>query len=286
VKALHDPLFWVGAEKVVGTLLNDRSLRYMLLDNTYEMLPLIRKKDTRFTDFLASDPDAKKCKIIVNGNFYGLDKTGMMWVGLGRPDNPSDTLVQGQIVLGGQVIAGDSRPQSFWFGQVKAPTPEGFIYGAFKGDPPATTSTLAAIGGIGPLIVGHLPYGIGNKYKAGAPASVDEPAAGEPPRAAMPYMIQRNNETFKAANARPPETGKTILAYCVQKNMLLVAVQPDGVGPGQSHEQLAFDLAQRGFESAVFLDGSDSATLVVDGKLVVTPGSQKNNSIDVGIGFY
>jgi hypothetical protein len=283
---LDNPMFWVGQESNVGKLQTDGSLKFMLLNSDYSMLPLIRKKDTTFTDFLASDADAKKCKIIVNGNMYGLDKTGAFWVAVGRPDDPSDTLVQGRVVLQGKILAGDSRPQSFWFGQLLAPTPEGSIFVADKGDPPVTPSTIAAIGGVGPLIAGAMTYGIGNLYKPGAPSGVNEPATGQPPAPAMPYLIQRNNETFRDASARPPETGKTIVAYCSQKKMLLVAVQPNGAAPGQTHSALASTLAQRGFDSAVFFDGSDSATLVVDGKLEVTPGARKNDSIDVGIGFY
>jgi hypothetical protein len=99
-------------------------------------------------------------------------------------------------------------------------------------------------------------------------------------------LIQRNNATFQDASKRPPQTGKTILAYCWKRRMLLVAVQPDGASPGQTHTNLAQALAQRGFDSAVFLDGSTSATLVVDGKVEAAPAQVKNDSIDVGIGFY
>jgi len=287
--------FWKDADKSLGKLQTDGPLSFMLLDNAYQMKPLIRKKDTTFTDFLAADADAKKCKVIINGNFYGLDTSGKIAVARGNPDDPSDTEIQGQIITGGSVIAGDSRPKSFWFGQLTAPSyewkPEPWIYTAGKGDPPAQKSTLAAIGGIGPLLIPdpgrgtYVRYGVGNKYSGGA-AGVDEPEAGEPPAAAMPYLIQRNNETFKSANAHPDETGKTILAFNPVFLKLLVVVQQHGASPGRSLQQIAFDLYGLGFQSAVFLDGSDSATLVVDGKIVIAPGTRKNNSIDVGVGFF
>lgn len=142
------------------------------------------------------------------------------------------------------------------------------------------------MGGAGPLIVGNRVYGVRNTYRPGAPKGVNEPATGQPPPPAMEYLIQRSNATFLSANGLPPSTGKTIVAYCRAKRMLLVAVQPHGSGPGQTHSTLAFALAQRGFESAVFYDGSDSATLIVDGGIVVRPGNRKNNTIDVGLGFY
>ena len=40
-----------------------------------------------------------------------------------------------------------------------------------------------------------------------------------------------------------------------------------------------------GAENAVFLDGSDSATLYYDGEFLVTPGQAKNNFLTVAIGF-
>ena len=42
---------------------------------------------------------------------------------------------------------------------------------------------------------------------------------------------------------------------------------------------------QQAFDFTVFLDGSDSATLVLDGAVVIAPGRRKDDTIDVGIGF-
>ena len=286
---LSNDKFWKDAEKLVGKLQTDGPLSFMLLDNGYRMQPLIRNKEITFTDFLVTDLDAKKCKVIINGNFYGLNLGGKSSVALGDPDDPSDTEIQGQIIMAGKVVAGDSRPQSFWFGQITAPIyewkPSPWIYTAGKGDPPAEKSTLGAIGGLGPLLISNLRYGVGNKYSC-APPGVNEPETGEPSKAAMPCLIQRNNETFKSANAHDDETGKTILAFNPVTLMLLVLVQQHGASPGRSLQQIAFDLYGRGFQSAVFLDGSDSATMVVDGKIVISPGKRKNNSIDVGVGFF
>ena len=171
---LSDDKFWKDADKLVGKMQTDGPLSFMLLDNAYRMQPLIRNKRTTFTDFLAGDADAKKCKVIVNGNFYGLDTSGKISVARGNPDDPSDTEIQGQIIMAGKVVAGDLRPLSFWFGQVTAPSyewkPEPWVYTAGKGDPPAEKSTLAALGGIGPLLIGQLRYGTGNNIRAARPA--------------------------------------------------------------------------------------------------------------------
>ena len=296
--SLNDPNFWSSASASAGTLQTDGSLNYVLLDKSYRMMPLIRKSETTFLDFIARDGDAKKCSVIVNGNFYGLNRSGKISVLRGNPDDPDDTEIQGRVIRNGAIAAGDSRPQSFWFGQISAFTGDSWhwYYVAEQGDPPVNQSTFAAIGGVGPLIAGAskygtcsgqtLNYGVGNRYKPGAPPWIFEPTEGEPPKNAKPYLIQRNNNTFKSAESHPIETGKTILAYCSWQRMLLVAVQENGATPGVTYSSLATALDQRGFDAAVFLDGSDSATLVVGGKVIVKPGDRKNNSIDVGVGFY
>lgn len=287
--ALISKDFWPEAARSVGALLSDGSLQYVVLDKRYAMRPLIRNVKTMFTDFCLADAGAKSCKVIVNGNYYGLSGWSVgASASLGYPDDPKDTLIQGQIVIGGAVKAGDSRPQSFWFGQLAVPTtdPYGWAYTAAAGDPPKEASTIAAIGGVGPMIVNSLEFGAGNAYRSGAPPGIAEPLTGEPPPAVKPYLIQRNNETFKDVNRRAPETGKTILAYCSAKRAVFVAVQQDGASPGQTHANLAHSLAQQGFDTAVFLDGSDSATMILNGKIVVAPGKRKNDTIDVGVGFF
>jgi len=284
---LSNPMFWDSNENQVGLLQTDRGMNYMLLDTSFTMVPLIRKADTTFTDFLLSDASAQKCKIAINGNFFGLG-TGDKAKAHGRSVvAASDVEVQGQVVQAGKVIAGDSRPDSFWFGQLSlcGPGAAGCRFVGGKGDPPTDSRVVAAMGGLGPLIVEDLPYGVGNKYKPGAPAGTAEPDEGEPSQIAKRYLIQRNNKTFIKQNDHSAETGKAVLAYCVERNRLLVGLQEDGTTPGMKISQLAYDLLNLGFDDAVFLDGSDSATLMVDGKMVVTPGGYKDHAIVVGMGF-
>jgi hypothetical protein len=285
---LGNPMFWETSENRVGMLQTDRGMNYMLLDTSFTMLPLIRNTDTTFSDFLLLDPNAKKCKIVINGNFFGLGTTDKAKAHARSVVDASDVEVQGQVVQAGKVIAGDSRPDSFWFGQLSlcANGPTGCRFIGGKGDPPKESRVVAAMGGLGPIIVEDLPYGVGNKYKPGAPAGVEEPAEGEPSKIAKRYMIQRNNKTFIAQNNHSEETGKAVLAYSVERNRLLVGLQEDGATPGMKVSTLALDLSNLGFDDAVFLDGSDSATLMVDGKLVVSPGAYKDHAIVVGVGFY
>jgi len=285
--SLNNAKFWDDADKQLGALQQDRGMKFMMLEGSYKMLPVLRNVDKTFSDFLLADAGAKKCKIVINGNFWDLGRYGRAKAHARSVIDPSDVEVQGQVVAAGKVVAGDSRPDSFWFGQMTADGTTGAKYAAGKGDPPKDDKRLvAAIGGLGPLIVSDLPYGVGNKYKPGAPAGVDEPADGEPSDAAKKYMIQRNNKTFIAQNDHSADTGKAVLAYCVKKDRLLVGLQEDGATPGMKISELALDLVNRGFDEAVFLDGSDSATLVVDGKMVVTPGGYKDHVTVVGVGFF
>jgi hypothetical protein len=297
--SLANSMFWDSSANQIGILQKDRGMNFMLLDTSFTMVPLVRDDDDKsFTQFLLSNATAQKCKIAINGNFF--DYTSRFKARhlhekayksnseiLNNPVDVDHVEVQGQVVQNGKVIAGDSRPDSFWFGQVSLcpKGPAGCRFVAHKGDPLANSTVLAAIGGLGPLIVEDLAYGDGNKYSLGAPPDVDEPLRGEPSDAAKRYMIQRNNNTFIAQNDHSPETGKAVLAYNIEHDRLLVGLQADQDTPGIKIAQLALDLSNLGFDDAVFLDGSNSATLMVDGKVVVAPADYKDNSIVVGVGF-
>lgn len=285
--ALSSPRFWAEIVKLYGLVQTDGSLHYIAPDQKFKMLPLVRNTTTTFTSFLKSDARAKGCKVIINGNQYSFSLGGYVAAVLGHIDDPDQTEIEGQVVEGGKVIAGDSRPLSFWFGQMRFPRKDAWAwtYSAGQGDPPAGAATLAAIGGLGPMIVGSLPYGRENAYKMGAAPTVSEPTTGEPPPEARPYMIQRSNKMFASANSKVPETGKTLVAYCSAKRTLLIIVQQHGASPGTTFAAIATTLAKQGFDSAVFMDGSDSATLMVDGALVIAPGARKDETIDVGVGF-
>jgi hypothetical protein len=288
VGTLASPFFWKEAANSVGAMRTEGSLRYILLDKTYKMAPIVRNKRTTFTDFLATDAAAVGCEVIINGNFYDLSSKLLthLIAEIGIPDDPADTKIEGRIVQGGKTIAGDSRPKSFWFAQLSAPTADvwPWIYAAGAGDPP--TKASAAIGGAGPIIIKGLPYGVDNKYRPDTPSAIRRHIVDEPPPSALHHLIQRNNNMFKSLDGKPPETGKSILAYSSTKRMLMVAVQQHGMKPGQTLTYLASLLAHRGFDFAVFMDGSDSATLVLHGKIIVAPSRYKNGEIDVGIGFY
>lgn len=294
-----NPGFWNLVAAQEGKLLRDKSLYYVLLDHRFSMVPIFRLDEELFTKTLLRE--GASMKVCVNGPFYDVDPPGKRDALFGNdPVDPVETTLLGKVVKNGSRVMGSSSPKMFYFGQFKEPAvfpfgdardrsckaPRssnglGWSYFAGPGDPPEADSTVSAIGGVGPMIVGATHYGANNIYKRGTTG----PKAGDPGPAARANLIQRNNETFKAADNHAPQTGKVILASHTVRRKLLVAVQPHGKAPGQKYKDLASDLVNLGFDHAVFLDGSDSATLMLDGQMIVSPGSNKDETNIVGIGF-
>jgi hypothetical protein len=62
-------------------------------------------------------------------------------------------------------------------------------------------------------------------------------------------------------------------------------VQPDGAPTGLTLDNLRDKLASVGTDDAVFMDGSDSAMLVVDGVFHIRQGENKDELTTVGLGF-
>lgn len=263
-----------------GRVLRDGSLRYVILDHGYRMQPIVRTREELFVDTLRRE--GVGMKVVVNGSYYDVSRSGILDAVMGHDPVPaSETTLLGIVVHNGRSIAGTSRPQHFYFANRNMPGMTQPTYVAGSGDPPIDGTVLAATGGLGPLIIGALRYGIGNIYRAGTTG----PFTGDPGPVAIPNLIQRNNATFQSAESRPPATGKTIIASSSLFSKLLIAVQEHGLGPGQTYNYIATSLLDNGFEHAVFLDGSDSATLMVDGVFHVTPGEDKDETNTLGLGF-
>jgi len=275
---LSNPKFWTLIAPHHGQLMQDGSLRYVMLTHEYQMKPLLRTKEELFSTTLLRAGTAMK--LCVNGSYYDVSAAGLVDVAWGNdPVDPAATTILGQVHVLGTRIAGSSQRQRFYFAQVKAAGTPGWTYRVGFGDPPP--GVIAAVGGLGPLLWNGLRYGVGNRYAAGTTG----PATGEPPPALRGKLIQRNNENFRAADSLPPATGKTIIASHSASQKLLVAVQPHAAPPGQTYSWIASRLVDLGFDQGVFLDGSDSALLMLDGKLVIRPGEDKDESNILGVGF-
>jgi hypothetical protein len=139
------------------------------------------------------------------------------------------------------------------------------------------------IGGLGPLIVGKLPFGPVNKYRIGVPA--EAPVVGEAGPKYFPYLVQRSNAHFGDMAKLSKRSGKVVFALNRQSDVLLVLVQPNGSDSGLTWEQLRDKLVSIDADDAVFLDGSDSAMLVVNGTPIVHQDETKDELTTVGLGF-
>ena len=274
----------VKKTKQDGMLLLDGSFRYTVLFGSVSMRPILRRGEELFT--ATCTRFVNTYKVMTNGNYYGLTFGAKVDAAMGHdPVDPAGTLIEGQVVLGEAIVAGGSQPDMFYFAQMVGNAPgaksgPGWHFVAGKGDPPLK-GTICALGGVGPLIVHDLPYGLTNSYAKGFAG----PGKGNPGIMLAGALTRRSNATLASVEAKPATTGKTILAYSARHGALLVGVQPHGYSPGQSYVDVADALVLNHFSDAVFLDGSDSSFFVLDGTLEAEPGENKDETMTVGLGF-
>jgi RHS repeat-associated protein len=236
---------------------------------------LARSSSQTFTEAaLAADRSGTQ-DVTINMNLFG---GGYNFFG---PGDPSTHPAEGQVVSGGSPVGGTSSSATFYVaynqGTGDASTDGTWSFG--QGDPPA--GSTVAFGGGKPLIVNGLPYGTHNTYEAGAPAGL--PNVGDPGAANQQYLTQRSNAGFTALQAEGAGIGIPIVGYDADQDVLFLVVQPSGNSGGLDITQLRDLLIRRGADSALAFDGSNSATLVQDSRVVVAPALHKNNSIPFGL---
>lgn len=282
--------FWGAVRNHRDELVHRDHLSMVAMRASAPMDVILRTTERLFT-VAAPTLVGRSAKVIINANFYDVSNSGLSDAFFGHDPVPaSATTPLGQLVEGGRVVAGSSKPQMFYWAQVRtmglpAPGQSAADLRAYEsgfGNPPIHPGVREAIGGLGPMIIAGLKYGDGNRYRAGAPSGA--PTTGAPPANAASYLIQRNNNTFKAAASLPQSTGKTVLGYAPSEGCLLVIVQQHG-SRGQRLETIRDRLFELGFTDSVFLDGSDSSCLWFDGSWRIMPGENKDETNTIGIAF-
>ncbi|MDX2036953.1 MAG: phosphodiester glycosidase family protein [Isosphaeraceae bacterium] len=255
----------------------DGDLYYVVMSIQTKMRLIIRTADEYFTTFVDREAVKQGVEVVVNGNYYDVNKTAMFWGVLGTSSDASNTSPEGRLVQDQRIIGGNAQPNRFYVAQRAAQRWEfGF------GDPPSA-DTRCAIGGLGPLIINGLKYGDGNTYSAGASSSA--PATGEPSPADKPYLTQRNNENFKDYHRQGARRGKTIIGHASSDGKIIVLHQRDTASTGISLEALRDKLYACGVDNAVFLDGGNSSFLWVNRVWHTKPGDNKNYTNVVGVAF-
>lgn len=283
-----DLLANVRKHNLGGSLLDDGTFHYVVFLRPVRMRTIIRTQAEPFTRTVARR--AASFDVIVNGNYFGLTTWGKVVARMGTVDEPSSTIIEGEIVSQGRRIAGTPNPDRFFLAEVIDAIKRGqrspnWHYQVDRGSVPRGRNVQTAVGDLGPLIQHGLRFGTGNRYR---PPTAG-PATGEPGPKLRGSLIQRNDRTFSSVEKRDERTGKTFIAWHARAGALLVGVEkdhdPNPKRSGTSYGRLVTMLSNAGFTDAVFCDGSDSAMMWYKGRLVVRAGERKDNLITVGIGF-
>lgn len=182
------------------------------------------------------------------------------------------------MVLNKKLISGRPAPLNFYIANyAKQAVKYKFGFGT------APMGADAAVGGTGPIIINKLSYGGINRYRAGKPKGK---LTGQPSKENAKNLVQRSNATFKAFtnHGAAPRTGITAIAHHSGQKKLAIFVHPDNSGDiPLTH--FRNKLVKAGFDNAIFLDGSNSSMLMVEGTFFAKQANSKNKTNVIGIGF-
>ena len=269
---LDSPNFWVTATQP-AIVYTDGSLKFMVLPVSARMNTILRTEEELFETTVRNASVSTPFLCATNGVQYSVSNLGLADALMGSdPVAATHTTADGLIIQRG-VRKGRSAPLMFYIADNGR---AGYEFGA--GDPPV--SAQCAMGGLGPIIINGLPYGIGNVCSMPPGCAPTGTVSANQKNS----MTQRNNATYANQQARPAATGKTIIAVNAALGKLLIIVQPQG-SVGIKFDDLKAKLMLLGCENAVFLDGSDSAMLFSNNVFHVRQGSNKNETNTIGISF-
>jgi exopolysaccharide biosynthesis protein len=272
--SLSDPMLWRTATNP-SQLHRDGDLRFMVLPTAARMDIIYRTQEELFRTTMRSAYQKMPFVCAINGLQYSLTWSGKQDALVGDDPVPAfETTQDGFLISQGKVLGGRSAPQMFYLSYDYM---GGYTFG--KGDPPFKSAR--GVGGLGPIIIDGLPYGVGNLCKRPAKC----PPSGPIPSSADGYVQQRNNLTYADQQSRDPSTGKAILATNKTEGRILVIVQPHGTN-GTTFDDIKASLMILGCDNAVFLDGSDSAMLWNKGHPEVSQAPNKDETNTVALAFY
>jgi hypothetical protein len=253
----------------------DGDFLLMVLPLSCRMEIILRTDEEPFSDTVQTAYRKNQFTCAINGIQYSVDPIGLADAAIGTdPVAANHTTPDGLLVRQGKIIGGRRAPQMFFLANDAL---GGYAFGL--GDPPL--GTARGVGGLGPMIIGGLPYGVGNQCRAPAVC----PPNGGVPTGMNGYVVQRNNNTYADQQSRSPTTGKTIIAANRTVGKLIILVQPNGKN-GSSFDEIKSLLLGLGCEDAVFLDGSDSSMLFARGSFEARQGQRKNVRNTIGLAFY
>ena len=260
-----------GLEKA-GPAYIKNNVHYITLFKPW-VSPVLREGGKTFTETALNKNTAKKIEYTINAQQYEHTDPNESGYPITGPAKTSEYESQGYTIQNKKIIEGRSSEGTFYFGI------NGDNQVSFRAGDPPTDSKLAIGGGI-PIIINGLPYGEKNEYKKGSPNNL--PSTGSVDEKDKKYLTTKSSKGYKPQNVI--DKGKSILAYNSRTNSILLIVQENGVN-GMTLDQIKSDLIKRGYNNAISFDGSSSATLIKDDKIIVDPAFYKDNSIPSGIQF-
>jgi hypothetical protein len=265
---------------------NDGDVKYAAMDAPAKMIVIHRTREEFFEVTVRRESKKYNFKAVINGNNYDVTVGGITDAALGHdPVEALHTTPKGHVVSGGKIVDGTSEPKRFYVVERAGPQKKKSDYFEFGfGDPPIGPGYgSAGLGGLGPVIINRLKFGDGNLYRQGVPPGA--PLQGDPGPKYRPFLVQRNNNHYRGLAKKGKRTGKVVMAICRSADKMLLLVQPDGVPIGISLDDLRDKLAQVGVDDAIFLDGSDSAMLMINNKFHIRQGENKDELTTIGLGF-
>lgn len=265
---------------------NDGDVKYAAMNAPARMIVIHRTREEFFEVTVSRESKKYNCKAVINGNNYDVKVGGMMDAVMGHdPVEALHTIPKGHVVSRGKIVDGTSEPKRFYVVERAGPQKKYSDYFEFGfGDPPIGPGYgSAGLGGLGPVIINRLKFGDGNLYRQGVPPGA--PIQGNPGPKYRPFLVQRNNNHYKDLAKKGKRTGKVVMAICRSADKMLLLVQPDGPPIGISLDDLRDKLAQVGVDDAVFLDGSDSAMLMINNKFHIRQEENKDELTTIGLGF-
>ncbi|MEJ2407287.1 MAG: phosphodiester glycosidase family protein [Candidatus Thiodiazotropha sp.] len=242
----------------------------------FKIILPVRSAEELFSNTARQESISNKFKVVINGPTYGLTAAGKADALFGSdPVKAEETLQEGRIVRNKRVIGG-SRSDMYYIANY---TGKAVKYRFGRGAAP--TDADAALGNMGPLIINGLPFGKVNKYDPPQPDAIRK---GQPAPKYANSLVQRSNNRFTVMAGEPNPVGKIALGFRQDKGLLLVLVQPHAT-PGINIAGFKGVMQHLGLNSAVYLDGSDSVMLMMDSNMLISQGSNKNETNVTGIGF-
>lgn len=253
--------FWAAIHASIAThrmkVFSDNGVIYVAMSDKSRMLPTFGSNQHNIAQNSAG-------QVGINGEFYGLSAT----------DSDSSAVKEGARIYNRKPTGGRSATQNYYIGNFwRGDTSYQFSQGK------APQKASASLGNCGPVIIDGIAYGAMTRIVPKFASFVGtrtfnniQNNVRKPTQINLPTMLKR-----------PPYIGKTLVAHNSLHNVLFVLILPHAA-QGVRLPDVRDKLLDAKFDNAVYLDGSDSSLLRINGEFIVSDGSKSQNNM-IGLNF-